>query len=61
MDAAHDVPGGILVLVLLMGLAAMPTEARAGEAKVQRFIFASAGIDETNRFWTISRPQSAPE
>ena len=40
-----------LVLVLLMGLAAMPAE-----AQVQRVIFASAGFDETNRFWVISRP-----
>ena len=39
-----------------MVLAALPTEARAGEAKVQRLVFASAGVDETNRFWTISRP-----
>jgi len=40
-----------LVLVLLMGFAAMPAE-----AKVQRVIFASAGFDETNRFWVIGRP-----
>ena len=39
-----------LLLVLLMGLAAMPVEAQPGEAKVQRVIFASAGFDETNRF-----------
>jgi hypothetical protein len=39
-----------LVLVLLMGLAAMPTEAQPSEAQVQRVIFASAGFDETNRF-----------
>lgn len=45
-----------LVLVLLMGLAVMPTKAQPGEAKVQRVIFASAGFDETNRFWVISRP-----
>jgi len=45
-----------LVLVLLMGLAAMPSE-----AQVQRVIFASAGFDETNRFWVISRPNQAPE
>ena len=56
MDEAHDVPGGILVLVLLMGLAAMPAEAQSGAAKVQRVIFASAGIDENNRFWVVSRP-----
>jgi len=45
-----------LVLVLLMGLAAMPTEPQPSEAQVQRVIFASAGFDETNRFWVISRP-----
>ena len=45
-----------LVLVLLMGLAAMPAEAQSGAAKVQRVIFASAGIDENNRFWVVSRP-----
>jgi peptide/nickel transport system substrate-binding protein len=38
-------------LVRLMGLAAMPAE-----AQVHRVIFASAGFDETNRFWVISRP-----
>jgi ABC-type transport system substrate-binding protein len=41
----------IVSLVLLMGLVAMPAE-----AQVQRVIFASAGFDETNRFWVISRP-----
>src|SRR5207247_245004 len=41
----------IVSLVLLMGLAALPAE-----AQVQRVIFASAGFDETNRFWVISRP-----
>ena len=45
-----------LVLVLIMGLAAIPTEAQLGEAKVQRVIFASAGFDETNRFWVLTRP-----
>ncbi|MBI3329058.1 MAG: hypothetical protein HYZ81_20430, partial [Nitrospinae bacterium] len=25
-------------------------------AQVQRLIFASAGFDESNRFWTIARP-----
>jgi peptide/nickel transport system substrate-binding protein len=45
-----------LWLVLLVALAAIPTEARAGEVRVQRLIFGSAGFDETNRFWTTSRP-----
>jgi ABC-type transport system substrate-binding protein len=44
------------VLVLLLAMTATPTDTQAGEAKVQRLIFASAGIDETNRFWTTSRP-----
>ena len=44
------------VLVLLLAMTATPTDTRAGEAKVQRLIFASAGIDETNRFWTTGRP-----
>ena len=41
----------LVSLVLFMGWAAMPAE-----AQVQRVIFASAGFDETNRFWTLSRP-----
>src|SRR4029453_1146164 len=44
------------LLVLLLAITATPTATRAGEAKVQRLIFASAGIDETNRFWTTGRP-----
>jgi peptide/nickel transport system substrate-binding protein len=45
-----------LSLVLLVASAATPTDAWAGEAQVQRLIFGSAGFDETNRFWTTSRP-----
>jgi peptide/nickel transport system substrate-binding protein len=45
------------VLVLLVALAAVPTDTPAAEAKVQRLIFVSAGFNESNRFWTISRPQ----
>lgn len=45
-----------VLLVLLMGLAARPAAAQPGAAPVQRVIFASAGFDETNRFWVISRP-----
>jgi peptide/nickel transport system substrate-binding protein len=45
-----------LWLVFLAALAATPTHTLAGEAKVQRLIFASAGIDETNRFWITGRP-----
>jgi ABC-type transport system substrate-binding protein len=49
------------VLALLMGLApilmVMPTPALAQEAKAQRVIFGSAGFTESNRFWTIARPE----
>jgi peptide/nickel transport system substrate-binding protein len=38
-------------------LLAAPTPASAGEAKVQRVIFGSAGFSESNRFWTIVRPE----
>ena len=38
-------------------LPTLPTVASAGEAKVQRLIFGSAGFTESNRFWTIARPE----
>src|SRR4029453_4183466 len=41
----------VVSLVLLMGGAAL-----AAAAPVQRVIFACAGLDETNRFWVLSRP-----
>ncbi len=49
------------VLVLLVAVAgiltATPTPALAQEAKAQRVIFGSAGFTESNRFWTIARPE----
>src|SRR5919109_3273477 len=36
---------------------AVLTPASAGEAKVQRVIFGSAGFSESNRFWNIARPE----
>src|SRR5919109_621046 len=45
-----------LVLALLVALGAPLGAARTAEAQVQRLIFASAGFDENNRFWTIARP-----
>jgi ABC-type transport system substrate-binding protein len=53
-----------LFAVLLLGLvmtvgflvAAMSTPSAAGEARVQRMVFASAGFHDNNRFWTIARP-----
>jgi len=46
-----------LVVTLSFLLPATPTPALAGEAKVQRVIFGSAGFTESNRFWTIARPE----
>ena len=43
-------------LMVLVTLAMITPQTLAGEAQVQRLIFASAGADESNRFWTISRP-----
>jgi ABC-type transport system substrate-binding protein len=47
---------GCVMLVTFL-LSAVPSSGLAGEAKVQRLIFASAGFTEGNRFWTISRPE----
>ncbi|HXH13819.1 MAG TPA: ABC transporter substrate-binding protein [Alphaproteobacteria bacterium] len=44
------------VLVALVALAMIAPATWAGEATVQRLIFASAGADESNRFWALSRP-----
>ena len=45
-----------LLVVLASVLAAMPTPV-AAQAKDQRVIFGSAGFTESNRFWTIARPE----
>ena len=45
------------VLVLLLLLAATPTVVSAADAKVDRVVFGSAGFTESNRFWTIARPE----
>jgi peptide/nickel transport system substrate-binding protein len=44
---------GLLMAVVVV-LGAMPPDASA--AQVKRLIFASAGFHESNRFWTIARP-----
>jgi peptide/nickel transport system substrate-binding protein len=48
-----------LWLTLTLGclLPTLPTRGEAGEAKVQHVIFGSAGFTESNRFWTIARPE----
>jgi ABC-type transport system substrate-binding protein len=43
-------------MALAAALATAPPPALAGATQVQRLIFASAGFDEGNRFWTIARP-----
>ena len=51
------VPSVLVFLVALaFVLAAMPTPALA-QAKDQRVVFGSAGFTESNRFWTIARPE----
>ena len=44
------------VLMLLAAWRQPRSNTLAGEAKVQRLIFVSAGFNESNRFWTITRP-----
>ena len=47
----------VLALVALVGaLAITPVPGSAQDGKVQKLVFASAGFDESNRFWVVSRP-----
>jgi peptide/nickel transport system substrate-binding protein len=46
---------GLLAAALVV-LGAAPSPGWAGAAQVKRLTFASAGFHESNRFWTISRP-----
>ncbi|MGH7389369.1 MAG: ABC transporter substrate-binding protein [Candidatus Rokuibacteriota bacterium] len=48
------VVGLLVVLALLSGTTLTPGSAQ--EAKVQRLVFASAGFEDTNRFWRVARP-----
>src|SRR5215475_9848839 len=43
---------GIALAALLMLAVVLPSE-----AQVRRLVFASAGTNESNRFWIIGRPQ----
>jgi ABC-type transport system substrate-binding protein len=45
-----------LLLLMAAILVATPAPGWAQESKVKRLVFASAGFDESNRFWTMSRP-----
>ncbi|MGH7411166.1 MAG: ABC transporter substrate-binding protein, partial [Candidatus Methylomirabilis sp.] len=46
---------GVLV-VLALTLETAPTPGSAQGAKTQRLVFASAGFEDSNRFWMVSRP-----
>ena len=46
---------GLLVMLALIP-GSTPPSGSAQEAKGQRLVFASAGFDESNRFWVVSRP-----
>src|SRR2546425_6574534 len=45
-----------LLLALALTLETTPTPGSAQEAKVQKLVFASAGFEDSNRFWMIGRP-----
>jgi hypothetical protein len=46
--------GLLVALVSIVAIAVMPGSAQ--DSKTQKLVFASAGFDESNRFWTIARP-----
>jgi peptide/nickel transport system substrate-binding protein len=46
----------LLLMVVALGLGITPMAGSAQDAKGQRLVFASAGFDESNRFWVIARP-----
>jgi peptide/nickel transport system substrate-binding protein len=47
--------GLVMTSVFLLFMVSTPVS--AGEARVSRVIFGSAGFTENNRFWTIARPE----
>src|SRR5262245_50155756 len=46
---------GLLVLLALSSGTTLPPGS-AQEAKTQRLVFASAGFEDSNRFWMVARP-----
>jgi ABC-type transport system substrate-binding protein len=46
-----------LFLALVVAPLMTPVSAWTEEAKVERVVFGSAGFTESNRFWTIARPE----
>ena len=45
----------ITAVALVLGLVSTTTPA-AAQAKVEKLVFASAGFEDTNRFWMVARP-----
>src|SRR5438128_2723915 len=45
-----------MLLALALTLETTLTPGSAQEAKVQKLVFASAGFEDSNRFWMVSRP-----
>jgi ABC-type transport system substrate-binding protein len=56
MRSVGVLSGLALLVVLASTLVAVPTPALA-QATVERLVFGSAGFTESNRFWTIARPE----
>src|SRR4030095_11550338 len=50
------VPFLLVVALVAIGFGSAVTPGVAQDAKTQKLVFASAGFDESNRFWTIARP-----
>jgi ABC-type transport system substrate-binding protein len=48
----------VLVVMVALGFAVGtgPSPGSAQDAKTQKLVFASAGFDESNRFWVVARP-----
>src|SRR5438445_358353 len=44
-----------IAVALVFSLVSTPTQA-AAQAKVEKLVFASAGFEDTNRFWMVARP-----
>src|SRR5262244_4402314 len=44
-----------LVVALIFSLVSTPTPV-AAQAKVDKLVFASAGFEDSNRFWMVARP-----
>ena len=49
-------PVVLALAVLASVLGTTPTPGSAQEGKVQRLVFASAGFEDSNRFWMVARP-----